>query len=598
MSELISINEGGKANANGLLGELERLVAASEAGDFGVVLEDGPLSREAAAAIRLLNKAIGNYRAAMENGLMKYKRDLTCIKLMQAKIDELAHWYMTILDAIPFPITVTDANMNWAFVNKAVEAFLGMKREDMLGKPCSNWNAHICKTDDCGIACAKRGLKQTFFTHQGSSYQVDVEILKNLEGQTAGFIEVVQDITKVETMARRQADAANEAKSIFLANMSHEMRTPMNAVLGMLRLAQSDDLPAMSAPQADYVFKAEQSAKTLLRVINDILDFSKIEAGRLEMEKAEFSISHVLSQMTDMFTPQFKEKGLNFDVSAPASLPPRLLGDPLRLGQVLLNLISNAIKFTEKGGVSLSVSEIGRQDRQVTLQFTVRDTGIGMNQEQIKVLFNPFTQGDLSTTRKYGGTGLGLTISQELVRLMGGEIWCASEPGRGATFHMTAEFDLVPEGAEPGSARQGRPEIKAKPRDLSRAKPILLVEDNEMNQLIARKFLEKKGLKVEVANNGREALDMLQAGDYELVFMDIQMPVMDGLSCTMEIRKIERFRDLPIIAMTAHAMSGDREKSLGAGMNDHITKPIDVNMLYAALEKWIGASHLKEGSGS
>ena len=421
-------------------------------------------------------------------------------------------------------------------------------------------------------------------------YKIYITPMLGESGSAEGSMMLFHDLTDI-VKAKDAAEKANQAKSEFLANMSHEIRTPMNAILGMLKLTQSAELPPLDPRQADYLLKAEQSTHTLLRVINDILDFSKIEAGRLEMERVDFSISQVLSQMTDMFDLMVREKGLIFENSAPPSLPPRLLGDPLRLTQVLLNLVSNGVKFTEKGEINLAVSEVGRQDRQVTLQFTVRDTGIGMTQEQMKRMFTPFTQTDTSTTRKYGGTGLGLTICQKLVHLMNGEIWCTSEPGRGSTFHLTARFELPVEEIKPASAQPERKKEKAadEPFDLEGVSPILLAEDNELNQIIAQKLLEKKGFTVVVANNGQEAIEMLQAGDYELVLMDIQMPEMDGISAAMEIRKMERFKDLPIIAMTAHAMSGDREKSLEAGMNDHITKPIDVKTLYATLRKWIRA---------
>jgi signal transduction histidine kinase/ActR/RegA family two-component response regulator len=405
------------------------------------------------------------------------------------------------------------------------------------------------------------------------------------------YKKMMTEIRQVEADLRLARDAAEDSarsKSEFLANMSHEIRTPMNAILGMLHLLQSNKDDALTAKQSDYIGKAEQSAKALLRIINDILDFSKIEAGKLEMECVRFSLSDILQQMTDIFEQSISDKGISFDILAAQTLPESMMGDPLRLAQVLMNLVSNAVKFTKKGSVCLSVSENFRRENKVILQFSVKDTGIGMDALQVKELFVPFMQADTSTTRRYGGTGLGLAISKKLVNMMHGEIWCVSEPGRGTEFCLTAEFELA------GANQQARQQItdheqnKADaPRNVMHVRPILLAEDNEINQIIAEEMLKQEGYTVDVAGNGQEAIDKLLSGDYALVLMDIQMPVMDGITATHEIRKIDRFKNIPIIAMTAHAMSGDFEKSLQAGMNDHVTKPIEPELLYKTLAKWI-----------
>ena len=522
-------------------------------------------------------------------------------------------------------------------------------------------------------------------------------------------------------LARDAAEESTRAKSEFLANMSHEIRTPMNAILGMTHLIQRTPL---SPKQRDYMDKAEQSSKALLRIINDILDFSKIEAGKLEMERLSFSVENVMRGVTAVIGEAAKEKGLELLLSIPPEMPLKVEGDPVRLHQVLLNLAGNAIKFTSKGNITLGASVLNSAEDEVVLGFSVSDTGIGMSQAQIAGLFSPFSQADTSTTRQYGGTGLGLAISKRLVELMDGAIWCESLPGVGSTFRFTTRFGLVEAapaysaaffanmevlllgdnfeaitllrpmlqsmgcqvsaafGLEQGVALLQRPagfdmmimdwrnaadqapeamtylkektgkelpltllaipevaveaiekvksldiaHILSKPitpsslfdgigglidgsGKLTAAAPIadvsenaetaieelapfkgakiLLAEDNAINQMVARELLEIGGMVTDIAENGREAVKKVIEGDYALVLMDIQMPEMDGLEATHAIRSLERFTTLPIIAMTAHAMHGDREKSLRAGMNDHVTKPIDATELYKTLAHWL-----------
>ena len=527
--------------------------------------------------------------------------------------------------------------------------------------------------------------------------------------------------------AQLVADEANQTKSAFLANMSHEIRTPMNAVIGLAYLALKTDL---TAKQRDYVAKIHTAGNSLLGIINDILDFSKIEAGKLDIESIDYNLEDVMRGVTTVTLQKAYDKGLEFLVDIPNTVPLDLVGDPLRLSQVLTNVINNAVKFTERGEIHLKAAVLERSDQEAVLRFTVRDTGPGMTREQCAKLFQPFTQADMSTTRKHGGTGLGLTISKTLVEMMGGEIGLESEPGVGTTFFFTvrvgigseadrrtmvpeamhrlrtlvvddnsvareilteslsdlvAVVDAVSSGAEalaairqhnadaaapydvvfmdwrmPGldglqTARLLRAEtglmtqpavvmvtafngeevreaagalnldgfmvkpvsksmvidtlvtLFASPSETGarRSEPshdsdsdrcagvrILLTEDNEINQQIAIELLEGAGAHVTVANNGREAVNHLDANPtaYDVVFMDLQMPIMDGHQATITIRDDARFAALPIIAMTAHASNEERDRCLAEGMNDHISKPISPAILFETLEKYYAPS--------
>ena len=418
---------------------------------------------------------------------------------------------------------------------------------------------------------------------QKNLYIIYIIPMLNCNGLQQGLMLLFHDLSEM-ARARDKAEKANNAKREFLANMSHEIRTPMNAILGMLQLIQSPELPPLPTIQADYAQKAELSARTLLRILNDILDFSKIEAGQLDVETIEFSLDNVIKQIKDTFELEMKSKNLTLTINVPNFLPKTLMGDPLRLAQILLNLINNSIKFTEKGGITLNIEPQVPNKGQIEIIFRITDTGIGMTEKQLSRIFIPFNQTDSSITRRFGGTGLGLTICQMLVRLMGGDIKCHSKPGVGTTFIFSVNFQLS-QNDDCSLQISKQPLIIHKFKDVN---PILLVEDNELNQLVATRFLERFGLTVEVAGNGLEALRMLDGPtQYSLVLMDLQMPMMDGITATREIRKRERYNSLPVIAMTAHAMIGDREKSLKAGMNDHLVKPIDVKNLNDIVLKWI-----------
>ncbi|MDR2839297.1 MAG: PAS domain S-box protein [Azonexus sp.] len=382
--------------------------------------------------------------------------------------------------------------------------------------------------------------------------------------------------------AKELAEEATRTKSEFLANMSHEIRTPMNAIIGMGHLMQKTE---MTERQSDYLNKIQKSCQHLLGIIDEILDFSKIEAGKLVIERVEFELQGVLDTMRNMIAEGVKTKGLELHFAVDKDTPTILYGDPLRLGQILVNYANNAVKFTDRGKIDISVRVIEQNEKDALLHIAVTDTGIGLSAEQQARLFTSFQQADASTTRRYGGTGLGLAISKRLADLMGGAVGVDSVPGEGSTFWLQIRLDKV----APGSARPSAADADLAAGELEavRGARILLVEDNLLNQEVAHTILSDEGFHVDIANDGKEAIAMLEQSPYDLVLMDMQMPVMDGITATRLLRQDERYDRLPIIAMTANAMEVDRRRCLEAGMNAHVAKPINPDELWATLRRWI-----------
>lgn len=384
--------------------------------------------------------------------------------------------------------------------------------------------------------------------------------------------------------ARQEAEAANSAKSTFLATMSHEVRTPLNGILGLVTLLKDSKL---DKKQKDYVETVKYSGETLLTILNDILDFSKMEAGKFEIEDIKFNLDRLIRSVVTLMKSRADEKNLVLDYKISGDIPPYIKSDPTRIRQVLLNLIGNAVKFTDQGFVHIHVTSLGRNDSRLTLKFEVSDTGIGIPEEAQKNLFQEFVQADSSTSRKYGGTGLGLAICKKIVGLMSGEIGIASREGEGSTFW----FELPVEVASQSDNETENDEDRGV-ESIPAFKPlnILVAEDNKINQMVIAGLLKRAGLTPTMANNGEEALEFLSAPrvPYDLVLMDMQMPVMDGLAAAAKIRALNNdSKNIPIIALTANTVKGDEQRCLAAGMNGFVSKPIDPKTLYITISKHV-----------
>ena len=489
----------------------------------------------------------------------------------------------TVLDSVDAYVYMKDAEQRFVYANARVLEILQRPASEIIGK-------RELEVMSSGSADAVRATEREVFAsgtkYVGEERYVDVDghvhhlwsvkVPMGLPGPVTGMIGLSTDVTELHRL-KEEADAANRAKSDFLSNMSHEIRTPMNSIIGMAHLALKS---VADARQRDYLQKIYHSGQHLLGLINHILDFSKIEAGKLELEVRDFRLDTLLANVSSQLGEAAAARGLALQFDIASGMAQRWCGDPLRLEQILLNLTSNAIKFSDHDSIFVRVRQVDAHDGQATLRFEVQDRGIGMSAQEVAQLFRSFHQADPSTTRKYGGTGLGLVISKQLAELMGGTVGVDSQPGLGSTFWFTAQLQQYL-GAPQDSSGEAPQMIEA-----IRGARILLVEDNLFSQQVGCELLEDAGAVVHVAGNGYEALELVRQHRYDCVLMDVQMPEMDGFEATRRIRADPALAGLLVIAMTANAGSEDRARCLAAGMDEFVTKPIEPNLLMHLLAKW------------
>ncbi|MDP2823131.1 MAG: PAS domain S-box protein [Sulfuritalea sp.] len=550
-------------------------------------------------------------------GLLDVTRDITARKEAARVLAESESRFREIFNTVSDAIFIHDAETGAILdVNRRMCEMYGLTREEAL--VCGPAELSAGSPPYSEVEAAEK-LKlaltvgaQTFDwlarARDGHQFWVEVSLRLANIGSQQRILAVVRDITErkrneqqlldhqthledsiqqrtVElAMAKEAAEAANVAKSAFLANMSHEIRTPMNGILGMAHILRRG---GVTPEQADRLDKIDTAAQHLLAIINNILDISKIEAGKFLIEEAPVAVDAVLGNVGSILSERVKAKGLRLLIEAGA-LPPGLIGDPTRLQQALLNYATNAVKFTETGSVTLRTAKLHETADSVLVRFEVEDTGIGIPPETVRRLFTAFEQADNSTTRKYGGTGLGLAITRRLASLMGGEVGVETTPGAGSTFWFTARLKKSGEAFEPRTAAAAAASAEAQVRQQYRGSRILVVDDEPINREVARLQLEDAGLVVDQAEDGAQAITLAQETSYAAILMDMQMPNLDGLEATRQIRGIPGYRQTPIIAMTANAFAEDKARCFAAGMDDFLTKPFNPDALFASLLKGLG----------
>ncbi len=525
--------------------------------------------------------------------LMEKEKELAVAAASAGAEKKKAEEWESTFNSITDMVSIHDTDFTILNVNRSLAETFEMSPDDLAGKKCFTFfHGAQCPVDECPVQEMKEkkkpSSKEFYDAHLGMYMEMSVSPVLGEEGELKGFVHIAKDVTERHKageqlkQAKEAAESASMAKSEFLASMSHEIRTPMNGILGMSELILKTDL---SERQKKYAEMSQLSAENLLDIINDILDFSKIEAGKLDIEEIDFDLREVIENTCKVLGLRADEKRTSLTAHIAPDIPVWIKGAPGRLRQIINNLVGNAIKFTEDGEIKVSVKPDARKTRgrdgkdknAFSLVFSVSDTGIGIPEEKLGNIFESFTQADASTTRKYGGTGLGLAISRQLTSLMGGEIHVESEVGKGSTFHFTILFHPA-EREIPANAGAETSSCAAEDSNADRPSlNLLLVEDNAVNQVVAEEMLLGMGQKVTITENGQEGLDKLEEGNFDIVFMDIEMPVMDGFEAVACIRNNSSGSyspDIPVIAMTANAVKGDKEKCLDAGMTDYISKPL------------------------